>query len=213
MSFEQIQYTKLKSAQDSLDLKCVVLGESGVGKTSAIERLSTNTFRERSQSTIGVDYRVVKIKGIKPVNVKVWDTAGAERFRSVTKLYYRNTDCVMMVFSLCDRESLESIESWVHDFRENNEDSVPILLVGTKEDIAQDDDLREESYSVAQQFGLHGPIFISSRSMKDQVLLNHLKPFFRAIAFAKMPNDADTTSLEFCTGGRKRFRSVGCCFM
>ena len=211
MSFEEIQYNKLPQTKDDLNMKCVVLGDAGVGKTSVIERLSTNTFRERSQSTIGVDYRVICIKGVKPVKVKVWDTAGHERFRSVTQMYYRNTDCVMVVFSLCDRDSLTNVESWVHNLREHNEDNVPILLVGTKDDLSQDDELREESYSMAQELGLHGPIFISSKSMKDKILLNYLKPFFRAIAFASVPKD--TTSLEFCTGGRKRFRSIGCCFM
>ncbi|KAM0688398.1 Ras- protein Rab-13 [Conglomerata obtusa] len=116
--------------------KVLIVGESNVGKTSILTRFTENTFEHRVANTIGIDFtkKDVQIDN-RTVCLQVWDTAGQERFRSITKSYYRGADAILLVFSLTDEKTFNSIDWWMRSIRQEIDDiAVPIVLVGSKVD-------------------------------------------------------------------------------
>ena len=81
--------------------KIVLIGDSGVGKSSILSRFSRNEFQANSRSTIGVEFstRTVQIEG-KNVKAQIWDTAGQEKYRAITKAYYRGAKGALLVYDI-----------------------------------------------------------------------------------------------------------------
>ncbi|EDO37078.1 predicted protein, partial [Nematostella vectensis] len=109
--------------------KVVLLGEAGVGKTSLFYRLKENHFTPGRRNTIGIDScsKFVKI-GEKQVTLSVWDTAGVERFRTVTKNYYRGAHACILMFNVDDPGSLQYLLHWIHDTDEFCPDALKVLV-------------------------------------------------------------------------------------
>ena len=101
-------------------IKCVVVGNSNVGKTSLLDKMLngkiTTTF-----STIGVECRTIIIPGMNVLKVRFWDTAGEERFNAVSKVYFRGVDCAIACFSALDEESMHEVKRWVRDIRSEHQ--------------------------------------------------------------------------------------------
>ncbi|XP_045104970.1 uncharacterized protein LOC123500331 [Portunus trituberculatus] len=116
--------------------KVVFIGDSGVGKTTFIHRASTGEYRRDFGSTLGVDYRTVEVKvhGVMAV-LQLWDTAGQERFRSITRQYYRNADCVVVMYDLTSEHTFLNVIDWISSVREAESDGVMVAVMGNKEDL------------------------------------------------------------------------------
>ena len=116
--------------------KILVIGDVGVGKTSLIRRLTKGYFAENITSTVGVDYgsKVLNVHGDK-VKLQCWDTAGQEKYRSITQSYYRSADVVLMVFDITNRGSFASIPQWLVDVQRYTSKNTLKVLVGNKTDL------------------------------------------------------------------------------
>lgn len=91
-------------------IKLILIGSSGVGKTSILTQFADNKFSENYLTTIGVDFRFKTIKiDNKNVKFQIWDTAGQERFRTITSAYYKGADGIIMVYDVTDPSTLEDI--------------------------------------------------------------------------------------------------------
>nr|CAB3265370.1 ras-related protein Rab-35 [Phallusia mammillata] len=114
--------------------KLLIIGDSGVGKSSLLLRFADNTFSGSYITTIGVDFKIrtVEINGEK-VKLQIWDTAGQERFRTITSTYYRGTHGVIVVYDVQSAESFVNVKRWLHEI-EQNCDTVNRILVGNKDD-------------------------------------------------------------------------------
>jgi len=119
--------------------KVLVLGESGVGKTSIIRRFTEEQYQESYISTIGIDSRskVVNI-GDENVRLQIWDTAGQERFRTLTSAYYRGAMGIILVYDVTSEYSFSSITNWLETIVQNESKNVCKLLVGNKIDCEED---------------------------------------------------------------------------
>ena len=117
--------------------KIITVGDSDVGKTSILRRYLYNIFDSENMSTLGVNfsYKIIELENKKKVKLKLIDTAGQEKFRSIAKSYYKNADAVLFVFALNDLDSFNHINDWVISFQENNGEKVPKYLVGNKYDV------------------------------------------------------------------------------
>jgi len=123
------------------DVECTVqllmIGDSGVGKSSLLLRYSDNSFNKSYMATIGIDFRckTVEMEGCqKPVQVQVWDTAGQERFRVLTRNYFRGADGIMLTFDVTNRPSFENVGYWMRQIVELAGHDVIVYLVGNKAD-------------------------------------------------------------------------------
>lgn len=116
--------------------KVVIAGSTGVGKTSIVQRLATGSFDGDTDPTVGVELTSIAVGvGDDQIHLGVWDTAGQERFRSVSKSYFRNAVGAILVFSLTDRDSFETLDSWLNDIHAVASANSCVLLVGNKVDL------------------------------------------------------------------------------
>ncbi|XP_052800824.1 ras-related protein Rab-35-like [Mya arenaria] len=135
--------------------KLLIIGDSGVGKSSLLLRFSDNTFSGTYITTIGVDFKIrtIDVNGEK-VKLQIWDTAGQERFRTITSTYYRGTHGVVVVYDVSSGESFANVKRWLHEI-DTNCDVVNRILVGNKDD---DPDrkvvLTQDAQRFAEQMGI-----------------------------------------------------------
>jgi small GTP-binding protein len=127
--------------------KVAFIGDSGVGKTSFIQRFCTDNFKDTFAATIGVDLQV-KMLNIddRIVALQLWDTAGQERFRSITKQYFRKSDGVILVYDVTSEITFRNVRAWMTSVRESAEDDCVVALVGNKTDLCDDDEKRPVKY-------------------------------------------------------------------
>ncbi|OHS97965.1 Vacuolar protein sorting-associated protein 21 [Tritrichomonas foetus] len=117
------------------EVKVVLLGETGVGKTSIIASFSHEQFCEEKAQTIGACYSLQKItRGNSDVKLKIWDTAGQERFRSLAPMYYRDAQIAILVYAVNDPESLPTLKYWA-DRLSDLQRQPGIIVVGNKIDL------------------------------------------------------------------------------
>ena len=122
--------------QKELLYKILLLGDSSVGKTCFLMRYADNTFQEIHMTTIGLDYKLknVQLDDGKIVKIQIWDTAGQDRFRSITKNYYKGAHGIILIYDVTSRKTFENVQNWITQIKEEVSDKVNIILVGNKID-------------------------------------------------------------------------------
>ena len=136
-----------------LMFKILLLGDSGVGKSSLLLRYTKNEFISDLRSTIGVEFalKYLTIDDFQ-LKVQIWDTAGMERYRSITNAYYKGSKGVIVVYDICRQKSFESVDKWIDDFKSKADDDAVIILIGNKSDLNEKREVsKEEAESKAQK--------------------------------------------------------------
>ena len=135
------------------EFKIILIGEPGVGKTSIMSKYISNEFKSSYQSTLGVEFKSkeIYIDNSSCARLKIWDTCGQERFRSITRQYFKNSNGVFLVFDLTNGETLKKINVWLRDIKDNiNDDDCVIFLIGNKMDVkTRDISISEEAKQFA----------------------------------------------------------------
>lgn len=126
--------------------KVILVGDAGVGKTAMVRRFTKGFFPFQEAPTIGVDMSVktVVVDGEK-VKFKIWDSAGQERFKSITTSYYRNADAAIIVYSVDDEDSFHSLYRWTKELDRCGKDGLVRIIVGNKSDLEDDRRVSEQS--------------------------------------------------------------------
>jgi len=156
--------------------KVIVVGSASTGKTSLVQRFMTGRFLSVYMSTIGTDffYRTIAVKEagrVRDARISIWDTAGQEIFRSITKAYFRGAAAAIVAYDTTDRESFEGVSAWVEEIRQaNGEDPVVIMLVGTKCDKREQ---RQVSKKEAQAYARENGFMFSETSAKTAANIDH----------------------------------------
>ena len=128
----------MSSLNPPLEYKIILIGNSGVGKTSFFRKLSTGDFAETNIATIGVEKISFDIKFInnnnepKKIDVSLFDTAGQEKFRALTRQYYKGTDGVLLLYDITDKRTFENVEMWIDSLNESidsNKDSKYVVIL------------------------------------------------------------------------------------
>ena len=120
------------------NVKIVMLGDGGVGKTSLVLRYTKNTFESTYKRSIGATFAVkrIEMEG-NPMNLLIWDLAGQPSFDTVRTHYYKGAQAALLVFDLTRRETFEGLNQWYDRFAEFSPDAI-IVLVGNKQDLQAD---------------------------------------------------------------------------
>ena len=111
--------------------KCVMIGDSAVGKTCILNQLCCRGFNPNGITNIGIEY---KIKMIEEDKWMIWDTPGQERFRTIVTSFYRGADVILLVYDVTNRKSFEDLDTWINLIRNHALPSVVCFLVGNKID-------------------------------------------------------------------------------
>jgi Ras-related protein Rab-2A len=147
--------------------KSIVVGNSGVGKSSILLQYIQDRFNKVHDITIGVEFgaKIINIRN-KNIKIQIWDTAGQERFRSITRSYYRDTAAILLVYDITNRNSFTDLEIWINEINGMNKNA-KILLIGNKSDLESN---RQVSYNEGIEFARKlniNFIEISAKNKKD----------------------------------------------
>nr|XP_011718049.1 ras-related protein Rab-37 isoform X4 [Macaca nemestrina] len=158
--------------------KTILVGDSGVGKTSLLVQFDQGKFIPGSFSaTVGIGFtdntdvweplgpehracevtfknKVVTVDGMR-VKLQIWDTAGQERFRSVTHAYYRDAQALLLLYDITSKSSFDSIRAWLTEIHEYAQRDVVIMLLGNKADMSSERVIRsEDGETLAREYGV-----------------------------------------------------------
>ena len=124
--------------EDIYDLiyKIILVGDSGVGKTNILTRYINNEFSFSTQSTVGVEFsgKMIKKDG-KAIKLQIWDTAGEERYKSITNAYYKGSKGALVVYDISKRTTFENVNKWIDELKLKGSEDIIIMLVGNKSDL------------------------------------------------------------------------------
>ena len=144
---------KQNKSLEKKELKILLLGDSGVGKTSIFHRYLKKKFEENLTATIGADIITKEITyKNEPYKIHIFDTAGQERFRSITTSYFHMSDYYFVVFDLTNKNSLDSIPHWLKQLKKEKENPKYIIL-GNKDDIKKNQIPNEEINKTLENLG------------------------------------------------------------
>ncbi|KAG8899220.1 hypothetical protein FRB99_006851 [Tulasnella sp. 403] len=132
----------LGNSTSGVEAKVVVMGSAGVGKTSLVQRYTTNQFNStKIAATAGAAFHVKKtiVNGV-TIRLQLWDTAGQERFRSLAPMYYRGSHAALLVYDITNPASFDDLKVWLEELKKNippeSENDMIIFIVGAKSDLA-----------------------------------------------------------------------------
>jgi len=191
----------LRGKDDIKELKVILLGEPGVGKTNIISRYLSGSFNQSSNPTIGSTFgeKIIKKEGV-TYSLKVWDTTGQERYNSITKLFVKGSHIVILVYSIDNLLSFEKINFWLNYIKEELQEGKYILgILGNKRDLYEFEVVSEEDgKKLAQKknavFGL----------VSAKIDINGIINYFDTILeeyISKFGNIPDETTIRIEEGG------------
>ena len=123
-----------------------ILGNSEVGKTSFITKYNKNTFNESYISTVGVDFikKDIKLPGGEEIRILLYDTAGQERYKSISFNLIKKADGVLLMYDITKRDTFDAISIWIEKIKEERGDNFPLVLIGNKCDLTEKREISEE---------------------------------------------------------------------
>ena len=138
--------------------KVLLLGDSTVGKTCFLMRYTDKTFQEAHMSTIGLDYRLknMQLANGKNIKLQIWDTAGQDRFRAITKNYYKGANGILLIYDITSTPTYENVRNWISQIKEEASPHVVIYIVGNKIDLVNSRKVKtEDGQKLADEFKLN----------------------------------------------------------
>ena len=175
------------SEEEEKSVKVVLLGEAGVGKTCIISRFVNNMYEDKTMSNISAAYATKTMKfdafGGKEIKYELWDTAGQEKFRAVTRFLYKDAQVVILVYDITVKESFNEIKDyWYNQVKENCPTNTIICLAGNKCDLFEREAVtEEEGKELAKEMGA----LFQLTSPKEKIGINEL---FQTVGYKILPN-------------------------
>lgn len=152
--------------------KILLIGDSGVGKSSLLLRFADHCYTDSYISTIGVDFKIrtIEIDG-KIIKLQIWDTAGQERFRTITSSYYRGAQGIIITYDITDETTLRNVKMWLGEIEKYASPNVCKYLVGNKSDLELK---RRISKEVGEQLASDNNMIFSETSAKSNIGIDEI---------------------------------------
>ena len=161
--------------ESELKIKVVLIGESGVGKTSLISQFENGKFDADVTPTNGATFLTKRIEleeEKKGITFELWDTAGQERYRSLSQMFFKDANAALIVYDITNKKSFDEIKNyWVNFLRENGPKDIIIYLVGNKCDLSGQTAVDEED---AKKYAEEQELFYWATSSKDTKTVSEL---------------------------------------
>ena len=160
--------SKSKDKKDFIEGKLILLGDSGVGKTNLINVTIGKKFQENDNVTITASFveKTFEIDSNK-YKIYLWDTAGSERYRGLTKLFYKGSDIVIFVYDITSINSFNNLKEWIKETKEIIENDYVCGIVGNKNDLYKQQEISDkEGMEFAQSIGMNFKI-VSAKEDKE----------------------------------------------
>ncbi|CAA6672392.1 unnamed protein product [Spirodela intermedia] len=160
--------------------KYIIIGDTGVGKSCLLLQFTDKRFQPVHDLTIGVEFgaRMITIDN-KPIKLQIWDTAGQESFRSITRSYYRGAAGALLVYDITRRETFNHLASWLEDARQHANANMTIMLIGNKCDLAH---RRAVSTEEGEQFAKENGLIFMEASAKTARMSRRQEAFIKTAA-------------------------------
>ncbi|XP_052684557.1 ras-related protein Rab-37-like isoform X1 [Crassostrea angulata] len=190
--------------------KTILVGDSGVGKTSLLVQFDQGRFQAGSFSaTVGIGFtnKVVDVEGTK-VKLQIWDTAGQERFRSITRAYYRDANALLLLYDVSNKASFDNIRAWLGEINEYAQEDVVIMLLGNKADMTSERVIRtEDGERLANEYN------VAFMETSAKTGMNVDLAFMAVAKDLKMKKTRKPTDPKFSVTDyvNQEKQSVGCC--
>ena len=125
--------------------KLILIGDSSVGKSNILLKYLRNEFDENSKATVGVEFgtKNILING-KKIKIQIWDTAGEERYRSITSAYYKGAKGAFIVYDITRKTTFDNIDKWISDLKLNGDENICIIILGNKSDLNEKRQVQEK---------------------------------------------------------------------
>ena len=193
--------------------KLVVIGDSGVGKSSICTRYTKNVYNDMFLTTIGVDFECHTITlDDKIIKLQIWDTAGQERFKAITNSFYRGAQGIIIVFDVTNWESFDNVKGWLKEVNRREQETPYKLLLGNKCD---QDSKRVISFEAANEYAnkLNIPYLETSAKdainvdqafvnmaaeIKTRIISGSLKTSTRGVEFIQSSDSTSNQSYNTC---------------
>lgn len=206
-------------------VKLVMLGDSGVGKTSIALRFVHNSYQPFVEATIGATYLSRNLAVVEPnddgtttttpskgVELKIWDTAGQERYQSLTPLYFRGAGAALLVYDVTKLHSYQTLQRWVRELKHTGPENVLLTIVGNKSDLSLERTvLQEDAQAYAESIGA---VYLEASAKTGENVLQIFESIALRVSqedrFIRPPEDTmrnDVLNLS----ARQSFMGTSCC--
>ena len=180
-------------------LKYIIIGDAAVGKSNLLLRYAHGQFKPEYQLTIGVEFgaKNIQIKN-KVFRIQIWDTAGQENFRSITRAYYKNSVCALVVYDISSRDSFNNVTTWIEDCKNQSPKTIFMVLVGNKCDL---NDKRQVTAEEGKELADKNDMMFFETSAKDginvdEIFLNSANEISKKIEQGYYDLDNDTCGIK-----------------
>eukprot|EP01118_Nematostelium_gracile_P004645 TRINITY_DN154_c0_g2_i1.p1 TRINITY_DN154_c0_g2~~TRINITY_DN154_c0_g2_i1.p1 ORF type:complete len:223 (-),score=58.33 TRINITY_DN154_c0_g2_i1:154-777(-) len=195
--------------------KYIIIGPSGVGKSCLLLQFTDKRFHTDHDLTIGVEFgaRMANIDG-KQIKLQIWDTAGQESFRSITRSYYRGAHGALLVYDITRRETFNHLKGWLAEVREHSNKEMVIMLIGNKTDLEHK---RAVTYEEGRLFAEdHGLIFMETSAKTaanvDEAFLQTAKKIYEKVKEGVVDMEpTHQTKKQTANINEERKQESGCC--
>ena len=216
-----------------IEYKFILLGDSSVGKSSIYNRLSGKNFSEGLISTIGTEKMIINYDDVKidekeniTKNFKIilFDTAGQERYRAVTKSYFKDSKGIILIYSIDDETSFKHIETWLDSIKESLSDwkrsGYIIMLLGNKLDLAEEDPetrmiMAEEGENICSEKGIYWGGECSAKTFDEsqlkEIFAKFIKQVYNKLGEEKKDNEKKNQQIILISKKLNDKTKVKCC--
>lgn len=193
----------MSDSSKAREVKVVLLGDTGVGKSSLVLRFVTNNFRPYSESTIGASFmsKMIVVNDT-PIKYQIWDTAGQEKYHSLAPMYYRGAAAAIVVYDITRKQSLATLKNWVKELKQLGPDNIVIAIAGNKSDL---EEKREVPSAQAKAYADEiGAVFIETSAKEDTNVSDLFINISKQLPTATTETNALPEIVDPYGGGKKK---------
>jgi Ras-related protein Rab-22 len=189
------------------EVKVVLLGDTGVGKSSIVLRFITNEFKPYVESTIGASFmsKLVLDADGSPIKFQIWDTAGQEKYHSLAPMYYKGAAAAIVVYDITKHKTYQTLKDWIAELRAQGPENIVIAVAGNKSDLEEARQVRREE---AEEYAASIGASFMETSAKDKTNVDEL---FANISKALPEHVAPAQPYNSLKLNAKNSRQSSCC--